>query len=86
MAPSISVILSTHNRSKVLGETLAKFAELEVHGLGVEFVVVDNNSNDSTADIIESFTNKIPVCHLFEARPGKNYALNKMANWNLIRK
>jgi len=46
-------------------------------GLKVEFVVIDNNSSDHTKEVVEAFADRLPLCYLFEPRPGKNCALNK---------
>lgn len=72
----ISVLLSTYNRADMLRQTLEAMSELDLSGLHVEFVVVDNNSKDDTAEVIDSFSDRLPLNHLFEPRPGKNCALN----------
>ena len=72
----ISIIFSTHNRSRVLRSTLEAMCEVERSGLQVEIVVVDNNSTDDTAQVIGSFADRLPLLHLFEPSPGKNRALN----------
>ena len=73
---SITVIMSTYNRAECLAETLEAFCLLNLDSIDVEFVVVDNNSSDSTPQVIETFKNKLPLVHLFEPKPGKNCALN----------
>ena len=73
----ISVLLATYNRSKILEKTLSNFALLDTNGIDVEFVIVDNNSNDNTKDIVDSFREKLPVVYLYELVSGKNRALNK---------
>lgn len=73
----ITVILSTFNRANDLRETLEAFCLLDLTGLQVEFVVVDNNSKDETPEVIDSFMARLPLVHLKEARQGKNCALNK---------
>lgn len=73
---SVTVILSTYNRAQCLLETLEAFCSLDINKLDVEFVVVDNNSSDHTAEVIKSFKGKLPLVHLFESKPGKNCALN----------
>lgn len=72
----ISVVLATFNRSNYLRQTLEAMCEVDCRELNVEFVIVDNNSSDDTARIIDAFTERLPLRHLFEARPGKNCALN----------
>ena len=73
----ISVLIATYNRAKILRQTLESMTGLEQDGLSVEFVVVDNNSSNHTKEVIESFTDRLPIRYLFESRPGKNCALNK---------
>jgi len=72
----ISVMFSTYNRSEYLRQTLEAMCALDLDGLDVEFVVVDNNSTDDTAEVIDSFAGRLPLLHLFEARPGQNAARN----------
>jgi glycosyltransferase involved in cell wall biosynthesis len=75
----ITVILCTYNRcgeltkalSSVTASTLPNSTEWEV-------LVVDNNSTDQTAHVVEEFSRRYPgrVRYLFEPRPGKSNALN----------
>jgi glycosyltransferase involved in cell wall biosynthesis len=51
-------------------------AKLQNEGLAVEITVVDNNSTDQTKSVVESFSGQLPLKYLFEARSGKNRALN----------
>jgi len=76
----ISVLIATYSRAEILRQTLESMTGLERDGLSVEFVVVDNNSSDHTKEVIESFTDRLPLRYLFEHRPGKNCALNKALN------
>lgn len=76
----ITVLIATYNRSEILRNTLSSFLNLELRGLEVEFVIIDNNSSDDTAEAVEYFSNKLPLVYLFESRPGKNCALNKALN------
>lgn len=72
----LTVFLSTFNRAGTLRKTLEAFCEVEREGLDVEFVVVDNNSNDDTSAVIQAFMSRLPLRYLKESRPGKNCALN----------
>ncbi len=76
----ISVLIATYNRADILRRTLESMTCLDRDGLSVEFVVVDNNNSDHTKEVIESFTDRLPIRYLFEPRPGKNCALNKALN------
>ena len=73
----ISVIIPTYNRAEILRQTLTSMTRLDRDGLSVEFVVVDNNNSDHTKQVIESFTDRLPIRYLFEPRPGQNYARNR---------
>lgn len=77
MAPTVSVIIPTYNRAKVLEKTLHVFAELDSEGIAWDVIVVDNNSRDETREVVSSFEGRLPIRYLFEARQGKNWALNQ---------
>jgi glycosyltransferase involved in cell wall biosynthesis len=72
----ITVIIATYNRAQELARTLERIAKAEKRGLGVEVVVADNGSTDSTREVVGSFCDRISVQYIFEARSGKNRALN----------
>jgi glycosyltransferase involved in cell wall biosynthesis len=76
MYDTISVLLPTFNRASSLKETLTNLAALDRTNLQVEFVVIDNNSTDSTKRVIDSFKKRLPLRPLFQRTPGKNAALN----------
>jgi glucosyl-dolichyl phosphate glucuronosyltransferase len=74
----ISVIICTYNRAESLRRTLQTCCDLVIPaGVTWELLVVDNNSNDHTKQVCESFTGKLPIRYLFESRPGKSNALNR---------
>jgi glycosyltransferase involved in cell wall biosynthesis len=73
----ISVIIATYNRADILAKTLEHMTSLVRGGLNVEFIIVDNNSKDNTKQVIQSFSERIPVRYLFEPQPGQNSARNR---------
>ncbi len=76
---NISVILCTYNRCRSLSKTLESvFASKLPGSLGWEVLVVDNNSTDQTREVVEDFCRRQPgrFRYLFEAQPGKSFALN----------
>jgi glycosyltransferase involved in cell wall biosynthesis len=75
-SPDITVILATYNRAKELTKTLEGMVRSEKRDLAVEFVVVDNGSNDQTKAVVKSFSKLLKMNYLFEPRSGKNRALN----------
>ena len=75
-----SVIICTYNRSDSLKTTLDSLAQMTVPpDLSWELIVVDNNSNDRTREVVEEFaaTSGLNVRYDFEGRQGKSYALNR---------
>ncbi len=76
----LTVLVCTYNRAPFLRETLAALLRLHVpRSARTEILVVDNNSNDSTPEVIESAAaaSPVPIRVLFEPRQGKSYALNR---------
>jgi glucosyl-dolichyl phosphate glucuronosyltransferase len=77
---SVSVLICTYNRARLLRETLAAMREMDPpEGARVEIIVVDNNSTDNTPLVIEEAArvSPVPVIHVSETRQGKSFALNR---------
>jgi len=72
-----SVIVTTHNRATLLANTLASMARLTYRGAW-DVIVIDNNSTDSTYQVIAEAqrTFPVPLRYVAETRPGKYAALN----------
>ena len=80
MKPSLSLIVSTYNRSQQLLVTLRSIAAQTAPAAQWECVVVDNNSTDDTAVQVESFRAAhpdVPLRYLFERRQGLSWARNR---------
>lgn len=75
-ALDISVIIPTHNRDRSLARTLEAITQIDCGDLRVEFIIVDNNSNDRTLEVVESYVDRLNIRYLFESRQGKNCAIN----------
>jgi glucosyl-dolichyl phosphate glucuronosyltransferase len=76
---SLTVLICTWNRARLLDETLESIAHVHVPaGVRWEVVVVDNNSTDATAAIVRARASTFPVAlrYVFEPRQGKSYAMN----------
>jgi glycosyltransferase involved in cell wall biosynthesis len=79
-APSITVLISTYNRDRLLAETLETLARIgAARGDAVEILVVDNNSTDETRSTVQRIAagSACPVVYAFETRQGKSFALNR---------
>jgi glycosyltransferase involved in cell wall biosynthesis len=75
----IAVILCTYNRCQDLGRALESIASSIVpEELEWDVLVVDNNSNDQTREVVEKYRQLYPgrFRYLFEPKPGKSSALN----------
>lgn len=73
----ISIVLAAHNAAPTIGITLDAFCALEPPESGYEIIVVDNNSSDNTSEIAKSYEARLPITVLWEARQGKNRAVNR---------
>ena len=75
--PRFSVVIATYNRASELRETLRSLGHLEATG-GWELLVVDNNSTDDTALVVEEYARSAthPVRYLHETMQGRSAALN----------
>ena len=76
-APVLSVVLCTYNRASLLSDALGALVA-QVQGTpAYEVVVVDNNSRDSTKDVVQRYSRTGLVRYEFEARQGLSYARNR---------
>ncbi len=73
---SISVLIATYNRARLLETCLAQMAR-QAFEAGDEVVVVDNGSTDGTASVVEAAAriSPAPVRYLVERTAGKSRAL-----------
>lgn len=73
----ITVMLTTFRRAEILSQTLNSFCNIITDGLSWEILVVDNDGDPNTEEIVLGFSNKLPIRYLIEKKGGKNNALNK---------
>jgi poly-beta-1,6-N-acetyl-D-glucosamine synthase len=75
--PAVTVMIAAWNEEKAIARTLEQVADLSYPGL-VEVVLADNNSTDGTADLADAAAKRLGLRYrrVFEARPGKHFALN----------
>ncbi len=74
----ISVVLSTYNRCSLLPQALESALAQDAGQVRYEVVVVDNNSQDETRAVVESFIRRghSNLRYLLESRQGVSYARN----------
>jgi len=76
---SISVIVCTFNRSRLLEKAIESIAQSKVPDpIAWEIVVVDNNSTDNTREVVEECAKRhqIKIRYLFEPKQGLSIARN----------
>lgn len=71
----ISVILATFQRNEILTKTLESFCKLQTEGLSWELIVADNACEANTQDLVQGYSEKLPIKYIQEKKPGKNNAL-----------
>ena len=78
MTKEVSIIIATHNRCQNLRAVLNDLMQIRIDGLSYEIIIVDNNSNDQTKEVVQEFQGKLPekIVYLLEPRQGKSFALN----------
>ncbi|HKV56575.1 MAG TPA: glycosyltransferase [Candidatus Binataceae bacterium] len=80
MSTSITVAIPTHNRARLLRETLASIATLNLpDGANAECLVIDNRSVDDTGPVVAAFARKAPIptrC-VYEPGAGSSFARNR---------
>jgi len=72
----LTLALATHNGSMTLGQTLDSLTKLRFPSNDWKLIVIDNASTDETSNILQSFTERLPLQILHQPKPGKNAALN----------
>jgi glucosyl-dolichyl phosphate glucuronosyltransferase len=72
-----SIVVPTYNRADELRDTLASVASIRTSD-SWEVIVVDNNCNDATPDVVQEAVARFPVplAYVFEQVPGRCAALN----------
>lgn len=78
LAKELTVVVTSHRRPELIGETLERLAEQTWDG-DWDVVIVDNLSDDETLDVIESWLPRFPVparLVLADERPGASYSRN----------
>lgn len=73
-----SVVVCTFNRSELLADTIKSLQNLNYSASDYEIVIVDNNSTDSTKDVVAELSARgaVPVKYVLESRQGLSYARN----------
>ena len=76
----LTIAIPTHNRARLLAQTLASVQQLRLTGgVEAECIVIDNRSSDDTAAVVESYAGAGPISvrRVFEPRLGSSFARNR---------
>ncbi len=74
----VEIAICTWNRAGLLAKTLSSLCQLQIpSGIQWKILLVDNNSSDGTAHVIDEFSMKLPLQRLREERQGHTYARNR---------
>jgi glycosyltransferase involved in cell wall biosynthesis len=76
-----SVIVCTYNRADLLPNVIERLRAQKYPVEAFEIIIVDNNSNDLTPQVVNSFVAKpgVTIRYIFEDHPGITYARNRGA-------
>lgn len=75
----LTIAICTWNRAGLLRQTLESVQRLRIPDhVEIETIVCDNNSTDSTGDVLREFAAKYSVRSIFEPRQGKSYAIARL--------
>lgn len=72
----LTVLIATRNGAATLPRVLDAYCRLHAPDGGWRLLVVDNGSTDASADIVAGYAPRLPLSCIYEARRGKNVALN----------
>jgi glycosyltransferase involved in cell wall biosynthesis len=74
----VSVIVCTYNRLELLGGALRTLCHQTLDRSAYEVIVVDNNSNDGSRQLVDEFCRRFSnVRYCFEPQQGLSYARNR---------
>jgi glycosyltransferase involved in cell wall biosynthesis len=72
----LSIIVPVYNERATLASLLDRVLALDLHGLGLEVVIVEGNSTDGTRDIVRGYEGRPGVSVVYEEKPrGKGAAV-----------
>ncbi|MEU7585801.1 glycosyltransferase [Micromonospora sp. NPDC049230] len=70
ITPACSVIIPTYNRAALLRRSLESLTAQDIGTDAFEVLVVDDGSDDGTADVVAEFTDRLQVRYFFQPDEG----------------
>lgn len=79
----VSIIIPTYNRAHLIGITLDSLLAIDYPSDAYEILVVDNNSNDHTAEVVKSYEHDSSglIRYFFEPKQGSHFARNNVVKF-----
>lgn len=72
----LTILMATFNGARTLPGVLNAYCQIKSPADGWKLVIADNGSTDNSKEIIKGFENRLPITYVYEAKRGKNAALN----------
>lgn len=72
-----SIVFATRDRAPQLHRTLDTYRQLDTDNMRWELVVIDNNSQDETGQLLQQARARLPLISLFVPEQGQNRARNR---------
>src|SRR5215471_11374639 len=74
----VTAVISTYNQCETLLDDLKSALSQRNDGVRYEIIVVDNNSNDSTREVVQSYLSRgcRNLRYVFEPKQGSSFARN----------
>src|SRR3989339_178542 len=72
----ISVIIPTYNRSREIREAMASLVNQTIERCEFEVIIVDDGSQDNTADVVAQFKNQLDIKYFKQNHGGASRARN----------
>src|SRR3989339_1656135 len=73
----ITVVICTYNRANLLKISLQSLVEQTLDQSNFDVLVIDNNSNDITKEVVNMFKSLLPLKYVFEPTQGLSHARNR---------
>src|SRR5262249_13907928 len=78
MSPKLSICICTYNRAEKLKVTLSSLiAQVGIQSESIEVLIVDNNCNDATPEVLQTFQKILPIRCVTERAQGLAQARNR---------
>lgn len=75
-SPLVSVAFATFNGGPRLKRTLDALVKTDLDQDDWKLIAVDNGSTDQSREILEAFSDRLPMMILHQSKPGKGFALD----------